>query len=200
VTRSTSALLRWWSIDEAYDRLRASDGLSRYGAYLADRLDQADTEDDLRDAATWTAWCWRVATPPVMRPGYVRQRDPIVETSLWRDPDGGGLAVTLVAASPLPPGLGSPWRTWHLTLLHDLAYGHPPRALARVEFEATLDPPTRGWVPPPQLPCSRDVLVAAATNAVRRATDALDVRFAQPLTVLAHGLGIRRGRGLDVGR
>lgn len=185
----------WWYFDEAYDRVRASDGLSRYGAYLADRLAAAGEEID--DPPHWTAWCWRVATRPIMRPPFVCERDPIIETWLWPDPDTGGLTATVNAAAPLPDRLGSPWRDWHISLVGDLTYGATPRALTRVEFEAVLDPPSGGWVEPPSFPCSRDVLVAAATEAVRRAAAALERRYQEPLTVLAAGLGLIRTRSIE---
>jgi hypothetical protein len=95
----------WWSIDRRHDRDHASDGYSRYGAYLAHRIDQAIADDDLDDPVRWTAWCWSVATPPVMAPALVQTRDPVLGSVLWRDPDTGCLAATVRVAAPLPAGL-----------------------------------------------------------------------------------------------
>ncbi|MFD9692332.1 hypothetical protein ACFWXO_41965, partial [Kitasatospora sp. NPDC059088] len=60
--------------DDAYDRERASDGRSRYGAYLAARADQLLDDGAPMDAASFAVAAWRIATSPVMAPGYVRVR------------------------------------------------------------------------------------------------------------------------------
>ncbi|MGH9243341.1 MAG: hypothetical protein ACRD29_03295 [Acidimicrobiales bacterium] len=191
----------WWTLAERHDRDHASDRFSRYGAYLADRIEQAVADDDLRDAATWTAWCWHVATHPVMAPPYVQEADPIERTRLWRDPDGRGLAVGLVAAAPPPPGMGRRWRTWHVDMRQRLTYGADPRALTRIEFESILREPANGWIAPPdQLPCERRLLVGSAKEAVGRAAAALNHEYGAPLASLARGLGLSRDQGIGLTR
>ncbi|MEU8511610.1 hypothetical protein AB0C76_08495 [Kitasatospora sp. NPDC048722] len=60
--------------DDADDRERASDGRSRYGAYLAARADQLLDDGAPMDAASFAVAAWRIATSPVMAPGYLRIR------------------------------------------------------------------------------------------------------------------------------
>jgi hypothetical protein len=182
-------------VDDRYDRDHASDGFSRYGAYLAERLDRALADNDLDDPAAWTAWCWRVATPPVMGPSYVHARDPLQGATFWRDPDSDGLAATVVAAAPLAGGISRTWRPWHRDLSGRLDHGLMPRALTRIEFEAVLDESAAGgWTPPPAMPCSRRDLVVSAKRAVRASATALNQRLGPDLAVLADQLGLRRAR------
>lgn len=63
-------------IDADYDREYAG-GRSRYGAYL--RQNALMFEDVLDDPASFTAEAWRVATGPVMSPGYAQWR-----ADLWQ--------------------------------------------------------------------------------------------------------------------
>ena len=56
VTRS------WWTLADRDDRDYATDRYSRYGTYLAARIDLTLADDELRDPVGWTAWCWWVAT------------------------------------------------------------------------------------------------------------------------------------------
>ncbi|MGW4897134.1 hypothetical protein ACWEQL_33460 [Kitasatospora sp. NPDC004240] len=58
-------------IDDTYDRERASDGRSRYGAYLAARTDQLLDDGAPMDAASFAVAAWRIASGPVMAPGYL---------------------------------------------------------------------------------------------------------------------------------
>jgi hypothetical protein len=182
----------WWSIDHGHDRTHASDNYSRYGAYLVDRLNHAVEDEALDDPERWTAWCWWVATPPIMRPGYVTLADPIRATTLDRDPETGRLAATVVAAAPLPPRIDRSWRTWHADLRRRLAPGTPPTALCIIEFHTVLDAPMGGWASPPADPQDRRQLVTSAKHAVQAATAALNPRFAADLETLARSLGLCR--------
>lgn len=139
---TTSAHL--FTIDQAYDRDKASDGISRFGAYLKQRYQQALDAGDLDSPTVWAEWCWDCATPPVMSPGFVRYRDPVLSAKVYRDEWQGELAVQLVVASPLPARLPSGWRSWHRDFAGDLelpdgARHGSPVALARVELEAILE-------------------------------------------------------------
>lgn len=79
--------------DDEYDRICASDGVSRYGAYL-DRYAAwfAECGVPTTDAETFAAAAWRVAVPPVMSPGYVRVHGLAWDTRIHLD-DGRRLAV-----------------------------------------------------------------------------------------------------------
>ncbi|TMQ96812.1 hypothetical protein ETD83_20875 [Actinomadura soli] len=121
-------------VDEDYDRQYASDGVSRYGAYVRDRLDGSFAEcwDGMWDEpstrlAEFAAAAWRTATGPVMTPGYVRLHSRVlgaqVERSNW---DGSLLAVVSLVA-PWPAELTGAsgqrfnrcWRDWPTELRGD---------------------------------------------------------------------------------
>jgi hypothetical protein len=87
-------------IDRAYDREYASDGISRYGAYLRDATFEPWTDHD--QAVEWAVFAWRRATGPVMSPGYVRYHPRVLSAQLERSGWDGSLAagVTLVSSWP----------------------------------------------------------------------------------------------------
>ena len=87
-------------VDRDYDREYASDGISRYGAYLRDATFEPWTDDD--QAVEWAVFAWRRATGPVMSPGYVRYHPRVLAARLERSGWDGSLVagVTLVSAWP----------------------------------------------------------------------------------------------------
>jgi hypothetical protein len=87
-------------VDRDYDREHASDGTSRYGAYLRDATFEPGTDHD--QAVEWAAFAWRRATGPVMSPGYVRYHPRVRSAQLERSGWDGSLAagVTLVSCWP----------------------------------------------------------------------------------------------------
>jgi hypothetical protein len=91
-----SAPLSW--IDHEYDRAYASDGVSRYGAYLRQR---ADWFDDEHTPASFAATAWRVATGPVMSPGLVRMRPDLHGIDVGFGEDGEGILRATVHV-PVP--------------------------------------------------------------------------------------------------
>lgn len=101
--------------DEDYDTNYASDGVSRYGAYLAQCADLFRVDAELTtDAGRFAAAAWRVAQPPTMLPGYIRHHGRVQDTVMKWD-DDGRLAVRVeLAASAAPEivGLRYPWRRW----------------------------------------------------------------------------------------
>lgn len=105
-------------IDEEYDRERASNGASRLGAYLDDRLDRFhewDEPDTPLGAEEFAAAVWEVATSPVMAPGYVHTRPDLGAVRLAHRDDGEGLVA--VVAVPVRHGalrarLPYQWRDW----------------------------------------------------------------------------------------
>jgi hypothetical protein len=127
-------------IDDDYDRTRASDGFSRYGAYLAMRLPAvADGDPEvLTDPIRWAAFAWASATVPVMCPGYVTWNDPIEDIELnW---DDGRLGAEIVLRTPLAARLDG-WRGWERDLCGNLVEPwHADRvALSRLCLRAVLD-------------------------------------------------------------
>jgi hypothetical protein len=95
---STAPAAFW--VDRDYDREHASDGISRYGAYLRDATFEPWTDHD--QAVEWAVFAWRRATGPVMSPGYVRCHPQVLGARLERSGWDGSLVagVTLVSAWP----------------------------------------------------------------------------------------------------
>ncbi|PBC76158.1 hypothetical protein BX265_0861 [Streptomyces sp. TLI_235] len=61
-------------IDDTHDRERASDGRSRLGVYLAQHAQDLRDGDKPLTATEFATAVWRIATSPVMSPGYIRVR------------------------------------------------------------------------------------------------------------------------------
>jgi hypothetical protein len=95
---STDPAAFW--VDRGYDRERASDGISRYGAYLRDAAFEPWTDHD--QVVEWAVFAWRRATSPVMSPGYVCYHPRVLSAQLERRSWDGNLAagVTLVSSWP----------------------------------------------------------------------------------------------------
>lgn len=83
-------------VDDKYDQEYSDNGVSRYGQYLKQRPDEfrdgwSDEPAPIQTAAEFAVHAWRVATPPVMAPGYVRVRPDLHRVTLHRDDDDGAL-------------------------------------------------------------------------------------------------------------
>ncbi|MEU5322971.1 hypothetical protein AB0G67_40405 [Streptomyces sp. NPDC021056] len=83
-------------VNDRYDQENASDRISRYGAYLRQRTDQfrdawSDTPAPIEDPGEFAVNAWRVATAPVMVPGYAQTRPDLHAVTLHRDEDDHGL-------------------------------------------------------------------------------------------------------------
>jgi hypothetical protein len=139
-------LLVCW-IDADYDRTSASDGVSRYGAYLCsharlfDPWRDADAGGITLDPVDFTAAAFRVATGPIMSPGLVRWHPRVCGYRTDRNDDGDRLVVSVTLATPAPPRLLSwAWRGWdrdfHDRFLEPEDRG--PVALARLELRWPL--------------------------------------------------------------
>src|SRR5260370_27485119 len=92
-------------IDREHDRLAATDGVSRYGHYVRDRIPGGfaecwDGTFETRLAERFAALAWRTATGPVMSPPYADWRSPGL--SAPRGPAPGGASHRLIA-----PGAGA---------------------------------------------------------------------------------------------
>jgi hypothetical protein len=159
--------------DDIYDGDRASDGFSRFGAYLARRL-PAIAEDDpdvLSDPVRWASFAWATAALPVMSPGYVEWSDPIEDVQVgW---DDGYLSAELVLRTDCPINLPG-WRSWERDLGGNLVepwHGHRI-AISRTTLRATL----RGiCLPePPVEPGDHMDMVRVAKAAVRAVIAAVE--------------------------
>jgi hypothetical protein len=126
-------------VDDRHDRETASNGHSRLGAYLRQPL--AELEVDDLDPRRFAAWCFGVATPPVMTPGYLWWRAPLVELQLFVDPADGALVVLAELVHRqfrCLPG----WATWERDCLAD-EYREParrPRVLPRLTAVSSVLP------------------------------------------------------------
>lgn len=107
-------------IDNTTDRELASDGVSRYGAYLhqgAHRFLDWDDEPT-SDPAAFAAAAWEIATSPVMSPPYVVTHPRVITCVPHRDEDGRR-ALQVDVAMRLPArvraALPPVWRGWQHT-------------------------------------------------------------------------------------
>jgi hypothetical protein len=113
-------------IDHTYDAAHASEhGGSRYADHLrlnADRFVDIFSiyDDDRTLAAEFAAEAWRIATGPVMTPGYVRSHRRIGGAGVVRNQWDGSLAGAVELIMDWPRALaddhswhgGSRWRDW----------------------------------------------------------------------------------------
>jgi hypothetical protein len=90
-------------VDRDHDREHASDGVSRYGAYLRDAAFEPWTDND--QAVEWAVFAWRRATGPVMSPGYVRYHPRVLAARLERSGWDGSLVVGVDLVSAWPERL-----------------------------------------------------------------------------------------------
>ena len=159
--------------DDVYDRDHASDGFSRFGAYLALRLPAIiDADPDvLCDPVRWASFAWATAAPPVMSPGYVEWSDPIEDIQVgW---DDGQLVAEIVVRTKCPVNLPG-WRTWERDLRGNLVepwYGKRV-ALTRTTLRATLRDVSLP-VPPMDIGNCGDV-VRAAKSAVQAVVNVVE--------------------------
>ncbi|CAM4024086.1 hypothetical protein KIPE111705_36880 [Kibdelosporangium persicum] len=103
-----SAQLPFWP-DDGYDTVQASDGVSRYGAYLAQKrgmfLDYGEDPTPTRDRLEFAAAAWEIASSPIMAPPYVRTHPRIQSAGVAWD-DQGSMAIDVVIATEDRPDLG----------------------------------------------------------------------------------------------
>jgi hypothetical protein len=113
----TAELLRLCWIDHDYDRAAASDRVSRYGAYLTDKArlfnPWAEAPDGItRDPVEFAIAAFKVATGPIMAPGYVRWHGRVRDYgATWSEHDGR-LVLSVTLAMPSPVRLPWDWRGW----------------------------------------------------------------------------------------
>jgi hypothetical protein len=159
-------------IDESYDLEYASDRVSRYGAYVRQHRSEFVETLDERDRATFAALAWRVATGPIMAPGYVRKHERVRSSRLTRNYEDGSLYATVELVGITPRRLeledfsSPPWRSWPRERGH---YYEPEGSdLTSARYLLTT---TTAMFPLPtiELPIPTDVrsLEASAKRAVR---------------------------------
>jgi hypothetical protein len=160
---STAAAVFW--VDRDYDRSHASDGISRYSAYLRDASFEPWTDND--QAVEWAVFAWERATGPVMSPGYVRYHPGVLAARLGRSSWDGSLVAGVTLVSLWPEEIKTVlsrairlgdrevfWRDWPIECLggDTVSYHEPSEAdvAARPYVLATLS--LQFTVPPAALP------------------------------------------------
>jgi hypothetical protein len=125
-------------IDDDYDRENASDGISRFGAYVRRARELPECWDGTWDdpqvrQARFAAAAWATATTPVMSPGFVRRHPRVisgrVEFNGWDATLAG--AVKLVTPWPQPLARsrdwqrGTWWQDWPMEVLGGVRWREP---------------------------------------------------------------------------
>ena len=126
--------------DERADRNHASDGISRFGAYLAQHRDVfapfGDDDPPTDDPVEYALAAWHIASPSIMAPGYVSWHPRIQSTGAhWDDDHRAALAVEIAVPAPSwltaalitrcqewavdswPESVSEPWDNDRLTVL-----------------------------------------------------------------------------------
>jgi hypothetical protein len=141
---SSELLVCWIDLDD--DRASASDGQSRYGAYVRDHARLFDPWQDAPDGVTrdpveFAMAAVRVATGPIMSPGFVRWHPRVCGYGTEPSEDGGRLVVSVTLATPAPVRLpGWAWRGWERGYLDRFLEpdDRGPVALGRLELRWPL--------------------------------------------------------------
>ncbi|MEU0521959.1 hypothetical protein [Streptosporangium sp. NPDC006007] len=71
-----------YRIDHDTDSDRASDGISRYSAYVRQNAGKFSWAFEERDAVEFAAVAFEIASSPIMSPGYVLDHPRILATRL----------------------------------------------------------------------------------------------------------------------
>jgi hypothetical protein len=167
----TAELLVCW-IDRDYDRTSASDGVSRYGAYLRDKAELFDPLGEAPDGVTgdrvdFAAAAFRVATGPIMSPGYVRWHGRVCKYGAGRSEHDDRLVLSVTLVVPSPVRLGWDWRGWERDFHGDWLEpdDRRPVGLTRLELRWPVDTdrlPAPGRPRRPGVPNLRDATRAVA--------------------------------------
>lgn len=178
------------------DNESASDGESRYGAYLRIHAHQFHIDDELTlDPAEFATTAFTIAVSPLMSPGYVLAHRRVIDLSVhWDDDRRAAIAVSFVSALPdvVARTIDSAWAGWHRD-----SWGGEPRWLEHDDNDRPVALPTlltRIPVPVNDLPKPvyrhRQPDVATAQQAVRTLVTELNTKLAPVLDALTAG-----GRG-----
>jgi hypothetical protein len=105
-------------VEAEWDRTQASDGISRYGAYLrghAERFEPfygAGADGVTLDPVEFAVAALAVATGPIMSPGYLAWHPRVRDYQASRSEEDGRLLLSVTFAAPAPVRLPSPWWGW----------------------------------------------------------------------------------------
>jgi hypothetical protein len=195
MTRGTSAARVCW-VDADWDRSQASDGISRYGAYLRGHTELFDPWQEASDGVTrdpgeFAVAAFGVATGPIMSPGYVGWHPRVLDhqVSHGDNPEPGRLVLKVTLAISLPLWLGSPWRSWTPDLGRDWCEPDEDRhaALARLQLRWPLAVASLPRARPPARPGQPNLADAEAS--VRALVAAINATAGPVLATLEGGAG-----------
>jgi hypothetical protein len=135
-------------IDETTDRELASDGVSRYSAYLRQATHRFLDWDDqpTSNPATFAAQAFEIACAPIMSPPYVVTHQRVLTCAPHRDDDGRyalQFDVAVGMAQGIRLALPVRWRAWQMT--RDGVYYAPwdndyPAAYATITLRLPFPP------------------------------------------------------------
>lgn len=116
-----------FTVQGEYDRDNASDGISRYGAYISQRwrsIQEAWEDEGISRVIHFAAVVWNIAMPPVMTPGYLKNHQRVKDSFLYRNEEDNSLIahVTLMTGWPAALEKSRDWqgdRRWR----DGLSYG-----------------------------------------------------------------------------
>jgi hypothetical protein len=125
-------------IDHDYDRENASDGVSRFGAYVRQSSMFADSWDGTWDdpqirQARFAEAAWATATTPVMSPGFVRRHPRVISAAVQLNAWDATLAGCVQLVTPWPHALASSrgwqrdvsWQDWPTETLGGVRWREP---------------------------------------------------------------------------
>jgi hypothetical protein len=117
-------------IDYDYDRENASDGISRYGAYVRQSSAMAESWDGTWDdaqvrQARFAEAAWATATTPVMSPGFIRRHPRVISAVVQFNAWDATLAGCVQLVTPWPQTLATSrdwrcdvwWQDWPMETL-----------------------------------------------------------------------------------
>lgn len=93
------------TVDDAYDRDYAGDGISRFGAYVRQRAHLFVDDWEPLSPVTFAVTVWTIATGPIMSPSYVRIRRSIQAVNCRHGDEPGLLLAEIAVRLPWPGGL-----------------------------------------------------------------------------------------------
>ncbi|MDL4776366.1 MULTISPECIES: hypothetical protein [Thermomonosporaceae] len=100
----------FWT-DDRYDRERARGGAGRYAERLRDNVGEFGAAWGDIAPVEFACAAWRVATPPLTSPGYVRWHRRVLSATCVRNTWDGSLTARVRLVSP-PPAPLTVSRTW----------------------------------------------------------------------------------------
>lgn len=89
-----------YRIDHQYDIDNASDGVSRYGAYIRQRRYMFTDALEDQSRTEFAAVAWQIARGPIMSPPYVRAHPQILDETICRSETGLVARVNLATGPP----------------------------------------------------------------------------------------------------